>query len=268
MWQWLSSARHLGVSVCALGIPRHSPFAPFYGALVCGLDVPPSLERALFQDTGLIHILVVSGAHLALVERLCRRVPARARMLILALYAWATDFGAPVVRAFVRRVIARKAEPCGWTALQIEAATSLACVLVIPPWAVSRSFLMSWLCALALNTPFKLTRWRPLDASLKIYVALLPFTLSAPLTIAWNALFAPFIGEVLFPASLLAFVAPPATAFIDLLWRGVFMVLEAGPRASANTLFVPIGWIWWVPWVAHSALLWGDWRWRRASSFF
>lgn len=268
MWQWLSSLRHLGVSVCSLGIPEHSPFAPFYGALVCGLDVPPSLERALFQDTGLIHILVVSGAHLALVERLCRWMPTRARIFMLALYAWATDFGAPVVRALVRRLVTLKAQPCGWTALQMEAATTLACVIVVPTWAVSRSFLMSWLCALALNAPVRLTRWRLLDASLKVYLALLPFTFSAPLTIAWNALFAPVIGDVLFPASVVAFVVPAASFATDILWRGVFLVLEAGPRVSANTLFVPIGWIWWVPWVAHASLLWGDWRWRRASSFF
>lgn len=263
MWLELSQ---LGLRLCSRAVPT-SPYADLYAALVCGVDAPPSHARALFVETGLIHVLVVSGAHLVFLERGLTWCPSPVRVFILGAYCWLTGFGAPVVRAFVRRLCTPALERRAWTRLQIEAAASLLVLLTYPPWLSSRSFLMSWLCALALVAPWPWRRPAALHTSLKCFVFLAPFCPNSLLSIGWNFALGPLIGDVLFPVSVLACLINWSAPFADLMWRAVLTLLELGPRAEPNFYFRPLAWIWWMPLLAHAALLWGEYRWRHTRAF-
>lgn len=267
MFLSLSYVLHYGPTLCVSHTPS-SVYRPLYAALICGVEPPHNRAWELFVDTGLIHILVVSGAHLVFVERLVGR-RTKFRLPALGLYCWLTGFGAPVLRAFARRLCHLGLERCGWSRLQVEAAATLLLLLVYPPFLSSRSFLMSWLCALALLLPgVPLPRWRGLDRSLKVYLFLFPFCPNSPLAILWNCLIAPFVGEILFPACLLAFVCPWFTWLSDSVWRALLWMLSAGPHAPPSvTMFWTVGWLWWLPLCVHVLLLIGERKWRRALAF-
>lgn len=257
---------HHGISLCRSWVPS-SPYAELYASLVCGLDLPNGKDKSLFIETGLIHILVVSGAHLAFLDRCGGFLPTPLRLAMIGLYGWLTDFGTPIVRALVKRLCAITVRDWGWTPLQTEALTSTLILLVFPHWLLSRSFLMSWLCALAMNLPLPVPRWRPLNTSLRCYALLFPFCAASPLTILWNCLLGPSVGEILFPCSILGFICPPLTPLIDFLWSAFLWILQNGPKASPIELWWNTADLVWIPTVTHTLLLIGEWRWRRALAF-
>jgi ComEC/Rec2-related protein len=266
MWNVIFTALHYGPQLCRMAVPD-SRYARLYDALVCGASLNQGSALQLFLDTGLIHIMVVSGAHLLFVERLMAWLPFRLRLSILALYCWLTGFGAPVVRAFARRLAVGFLDPYGFTTLQVEAVVSLAILIVWPPWLWSLSFQMSWLCALALQAPWKMSRWPPLDLSLRCYLFLLPLCPSSPMVIGWNALLGPLIGEAIFPLAMACFLFPALTPIGDEVWRGLLWILSAGPHGTPLILNWPSYAFWWVPAAVQLMLLIGDWKWRRALAF-
>lgn len=222
----------------------------------------------MFVDTGLIHLMVGSGTHLVFVEMLIWIFPRPVRLAILGFYCFLTGFSAPAVRAFVRRLIGpwfkRRS---GFTSLQVEAATVVLTIAFVPEWIVSRSFLMSWMCGLAMTTPKLIPKWPHLDRSLKAYLFLFPFCWAAPVTVAWNALLAPVVGLILFPACLAAILVPHFSGLTDLMWRALLGMLTIGPQGSPAPLFMPAYELVWLPLLVHIFFLSWEVRWRRASAF-
>ena len=222
----------------------------------------------MFVDTGLIHLMVVSGSHLVFIEMLLGFLPARIRMLILAAYCYLTGFQAPVVRAFLRRLIGPALiKWSGMTALQVEAATVVAALALYPQWLSSRSFLMSWMCGLALAAPKIFPRAPHFDLALKAYIFLLPFCWASPVSVAWNTLLAPFVGFILFPFCIVGIVIPPLVFVSDGLWRAFLGLLEIGPQGDPTGLFLSSWQLCWVPFLTHALLLVTEVRWRRALAF-
>ena len=256
-----------GPKVC-VGILPVTDLHILYEALVCGVDLPPGEPRQLFIDTGLIHVMVVSGSHLVFIEGFIGYLPMRLRLALLATYSYLVGFQAPVVRALVRRAIGPGVtRRWGLTSLQVEAATAITALLLYPPWLLSRSFLMSWMCGLAMCAPPIWPKHPHWDLALKCYLFLLPFTASSPLTIGWNALLAPFIGILLFPACVLAMIIPPLHVCTDFLWIALLRLLHMGPQSEPMQVFFSAGHIWWVPVVVHLTLLVAEVQWRRAHAF-
>ena len=234
--------------------------------MVCGAALPPGEELTLFLDTGLIHLMVVSGAHLMFLERGLEWLPSRARWLTLAFYCWLTGFGPPVVKALARRSVSAPLGRRGWSGLQIEAASVAVTLSFIPEWLFSRSFLMSWVCALALALP-PLLRRAELDLALKVHLLMYAFCAGAGVGVFWNALFAPLVGAVLFPLSLAALAVPPLTPLTDLVWEAFLWCLRAGPRAAPAMWFWPAARLVWWPLTLQILFLWGEGRWRRARAY-
>ena len=254
-----------GPILCKRALPP-SEFLHLYSALVCGTPLHTGEERRLFLDSGLIHILVVSGAHLMFLESLLGFLGARTRMVLLAAYCWLTGFGAPVVKACARRVLESPSRRYGWSGLQTEAASVLICLIFVPEWLVSRSFLMSWICALTFLLP-PLFRWKVLDQALKAFALLYMFCPSSPFTILWNVALAPLVGIVLFPASLLVVVMPWFTGVVDGAWFLFLEALRFGPKAPPEIWYLPTAPLLWWPIGVHGFLLWNEVRWRRARLF-
>lgn len=256
-----------GPSICQGTLPN-SPYHVLYDALVCGSTLPAGHEKQLFVDTGLIHLMVVSGSHLIFLEMLLGFLPRRIRLAILGGYCYLTGFQAPVVRAFLRRALALPLRArLGTTSLQLEAAAVCAALLLYPEWLVSRSFLMSWMCGLALCLPKILPRTPHFDQALKSYFFLLPFCWASPLSVGWNTLLAPFVGIILFPACVFAVAFPFAVGVGDWMWAFFLRILELGPQAPQFPIFFSSRWLCWIPIVTHSALLVAEVRWRRAHAF-
>ncbi len=247
-----------------VGLLPLSEFASLYSALICGINLPAGEAKRLFLDTGLIHLMVVSGAHLLFLERRLRHTPVFIRMVCLILYCWLTGFGAPVVKALLRRIFEICLRNERWSGLQCEALAVVTALLITPSWLLSRSFLMSWICTLAFITPPVFPR---MDSPIKAYLLIFAFCAPSPLTLLWNIGFAPLVGEVLFPLCLLVIPLPFLTPLVDLVWTGLFEILKLGPHADAQTWFAPSDQLFWLPLILHSLFLFWEVQWRRRSAF-
>jgi predicted membrane metal-binding protein len=256
-----------GPDLCQAWMPT-SQLRSLYDALICGTNLPSGHEKQIFVDTGLIHLMVVSGSHLVFLEILLGFLPSGVLKILLGAYCYLTGFQAPVVRAFLRRLIgptfkARK----GMTSLQVEAAAVVIALGLYPEWLGSRSFLMSWMCGLALAAPKIFPRAPHFDLAVKAYVFLLPFCWASPLSVAWNTLLAPFVGFLLFPTCILAILIPPLVPLSDGMWRGFLMLLDLGPQGSQSGMFFSSWSLCWIPAATHLALLIWEVRWRRVFAF-
>ena len=255
-----------GPAACLRFVPA-SEYRDLYAALVCGVALREGEVKHLFVDAGLIHVLVVSGAHLSVLARLSRRWPRPVTGALLTFYAWLTGFGAPVVRAGAARVVRGLTRARGLSDLQVEFLTSVLVLLLYPPWFTSRSFLMTWLCLLALRAPPRHPRWPHVAYGVRCYLALYLFCLSHPLTVAWNALVAPALGGLIFPLAGAAFVVPGVAALTDLAWRALLWALRHGPRGGAEGALIATAWLWWLPWAVNVTLVIAEGTWRRARAF-
>jgi predicted membrane metal-binding protein len=256
-----------GPDFCLRVLPT-TPMQPLYNALVCGANLAASHEKQIFVDTGLIHLMVVSGSHLVFIEILLGFLPRFFRVLVLGAYCYLTGLQAPVIRAFLRRLIGPwLTDLSDLTSLQLEAVTVLVALTLYPEWLLSRSFLMSWMCGLALCAPKMIPKFPHLDQALKSYFFLLPFCWASPMTVAWNTLLAPFVGFILFPACILAILIHPLVVVSDLMWSAFLGILNLGPQASQLPVFLSSWELCWIPVVAHILLLYMEVKWRRAAAF-
>src|SRR4051794_30757452 len=85
-----------------LGFAPDSKFKAWYQAIVCGKNLPPSQEKGWFQQTGLIHVIVVSGSHLVFLDDVLAlvlggsRIAVWIRNLLLGFFALISNLQPPV----------------------------------------------------------------------------------------------------------------------------------------------------------------------------
>lgn len=259
MIMMLNDWAQYGPKACETLAPA-SAYKPLYQALVCGTVLPSSEPQRLLLDTGLIHLMVVSGAHLAFLDRLASRLPAWARMLILAFYSWFTGFGAPIVRAFTQRCLLPFTRIRGFSHLQTDLLATFIILAAHPQWLTSRSFLMSWMCSLALSVPFGFL-------TLRCFAFLYPFAPTAPISLFWNTVITPVVGNFLFPLCLVSFAIHAVSPLTDLFWQLFLKILQWGPKAPPENWFLTTSSIFWLPLFFHILLIFGEVRWRRALAF-
>ncbi len=255
-----------GAEICSTWMPA-SEHRELYSALICASSELSGANRQLWIDVGLIHLLIVSGAHLHFLEHWLKFLPVRVRLLVLGGYCWLTGFGAPVVRAWARRLMGLVARSVGFSLLQLELVTVVALVAVHPAWLFSRSFLMCWLCALAIALPRLFPQWPNLSLSLACYLMLLPFCPSAPSTVLVNVLVTPYIGGVLLPLCILAVLVPWLLPVTDLMWTLLLEILQHFPVATPAPWIAVGPRLFLIPLVLHLVLLIAEVPWRRARAF-
>lgn len=231
------------LSACPLG-----DHAELYRAIVCGAKLESVQLRADFAQVGLIHLLVVSGSHLAVLETLSRftvlkPVPPSYRtalsLSILFLFTLMTKASPPVLRAFLGAslTVLNAHYLFNWSHLQ---RTTIAGFLTLPfcfdGWSLC-SLLLSWLAAIALvptgerkTESFSQKIRDAVQVNTKVYLALLPalalLSVPHPATIPSNVVFGPLLGLVLFPLSLAAVALPPLVALTDPIWNWVRLGTE------------------------------------------
>ncbi len=203
-----------------LKIAPSGQFIELYQAIVCGETISNPQFLKSFRDSGLMHIMVVSGSHLLTLRSLI--LWPRLQIPLLILYCCVTNFQPPVVRGIVQLVLQESVKPLNWSANTCVFVSGLLTWSLRPEWISSLSFQLSWMCALALS----MTEKRSLLFRVSVLyfctaIILAQFQWPHPVSILMNATLAPFIGAFLFPVSLLTFAFPFISPLTDFLWAAL-----------------------------------------------
>ena len=92
-------------SFCLNFIPKDSEFITELNALVCAENFSSLNSSHLYISSGLIHLFVVSGAHLLFIEKIFSKLSQKNRKLqwvllgILITYGFACSLNPPIVRS-------------------------------------------------------------------------------------------------------------------------------------------------------------------------
>lgn len=249
---------------CLQQLPNNSQ-RDSYEALLCGKNITDSELRTPLTKTSLIHLYVVSGSHLILLEKifLFLRVPEALRMIGIFFYALTCNWQAPVVRAALHIGLRRAERTRGalWPTDIMILLTGILGVLLFPDWLASRSFLMSWGAALALTSTslWKIKLWWPqmFCQGLSIYLIMLPFLWSFgnlhPLAILYNLLLAPVVTLWLFPLAALSAFYHPLIPWLEKS-QTIFLkslALFSDPVTQDNSAPASIVWLWILIFVLH-----------------
>ncbi|MCB0341936.1 MAG: ComEC/Rec2 family competence protein [Bdellovibrionales bacterium] len=223
--------------ICLNSMPAASHWRFAYASIICGAPLTEEALRQSLLAAGLIHLLVVSGLHLVLMQSwiqiLLRPLKnftlARPALIVaLCLYAASCQLNPPITRALMGFFISNLNQKRKWflTSAERTALAGVTCLTLFPEWWSSLSLPLSWTATLALIIAPK----KPLFAALSVYIFLIPPLLSLgiphPASVFVNLLIAPILGHVLFPLSLLASMAKPLTVLADGLWTLCFQVLS------------------------------------------
>lgn len=244
--------------ICLHLSPRATELSDLYTATVCGMTPEYSNVMWDFRNTGLYHLVVVSGAHLSFLATLIFMSPfpretnkAKKYVLILALvtYALMSGLNPPVVRALVSYFYFQfqKRYQLGWSNYSVVVGSGLFCLVIFPAWWTSLSFLMSWLASLAILLP-----GRPIQKAAYCYLfMLLPmsqFQWNHPLTIFFNLVLAPVLGFLVLPVSIVPFLVPPLTVVSDFVWRIIIWIVGIGSElvTTSAPLLSTTTWVIWI----------------------
>lgn len=248
----LSSDFH---NLCLEKLHFSGSLGDIYRALVCGKRLPVSPVKSLFVQGGLIHLTVVSGAHLLFLERFWKKLPfpvllkTHGIFFLLIVYALASHFHPPVVRALFAFFLHRLSSQFKlfWSTRQIILLSGILCLIYQPAWVYSLSLQLSLLaCFLQTMSPSLLKR------SFFTYLFLLPIVnrwqALHPFTVLIHWILAPLIGTLLFPFSFLSPFFPFLYPISDFLWSGVLKLLKIfqffPSQSPLMTWFIPEPWIW------------------------
>jgi ComEC/Rec2-related protein len=207
---------------CLSRLPSQSSALPELQALVCGQNFSDPKSSQIYIATGLIHLFVVSGAHLILLEGILdffkiysKSIPRFLILTALFIYVLACDFNPPIVRSFLSMLasIVLFQNKLRWPISYKIFLTGMLTLCIDPTWASSVSLQLSWVAGLivSLNSLYFSKSGFFLKQSL-FYIFLWPFliflSIPSPLVILVNLIFAPALEFILFPLGLAVWVAP------------------------------------------------------------
>lgn len=257
-----------------------SQWISIYQALVCGKRLPLDSTRALFVKGGLIHLMVVSGAHLLFLEKFYVKIPlpflpkklrTLVLLILLLLYAITSRLNPPVLRALFSFCLIRfsQSHKLFLNPYILTCASGLLCLVYNPDWIYSYSLQLSWLAALTQNASSLLKK------SVLSYLCILPvisrWHFIHPIGIFINWIFSPIIGSILFPLSFLSFIFKPLHIVVDQIWNLIFFLLQ-GLQFLPKAFYMPSwnfhqGWIWvYIIGIVLALNLFSGWKKRGALS--
>lgn len=160
---------------------NQADYASLLQAFFCGQPLSEFYYIKTLQQSGVYHVLVVSGFHLSLVRKpinyLALTFNKSLEFLLLTLYALLTGFNPPVVRSLIEAII-----PLKHPTLRILISW-LGCLALSPLWILSPSLHLSLSARIAieLSQPYR----SPLALPLIIFLTLLPLILSSHPMASW-----------------------------------------------------------------------------------
>ena len=241
--------------LCLTNLSFESSYPELYQALICGKRLPFGELRDIFVKGGLIHLMIVSGAHLIFLEHWLSKLPLPSKIktpvlsISLLVYALVSQLHPPVLRALFSFFLRRFSEKnhLFWGSFQITLLSAFFCLFYVPNAKDSFSLQLSVLAALLYHSSRD-----SLFRSFLIYLFVLPIInhwqeLSS-LTVLINWILAPLISSILFPLSFLTVFLPflyPLTDFLWSLFLKILKITELLPlQDSFFSWFLPKDWIW------------------------
>ena len=229
---WLSPLTEFLHTWCLDRVLSYTAQTEIHSALICGKRLPlESSVRKIFTDVGLIHLMVVSGAHLIFLEKTLNTLPKWpykniSTIFCLIFYSLIAELHPPIFRALISFFLSAfsKKFQLHWNPYWRVMFSGMICIIFNPEWISSVSLQLSWAGALAFS--YKHSR---LMAQILSYMLILPlisqWTSLHPLSIALNWIFFPLISITLFPLSVLSFICPLFYPFTQFLWNLLIQLL-------------------------------------------
>jgi len=200
-------------------------------AIVCGAPIKKTKAKNLFTTNGLIHIFVVSGAHLNFYKKVLRLILPlwSAKFIInifLLLYTLTCMFSAPILRAFIQQMSSdlnqiTKLNLDTYTVLLLTAALA---VIIVPSYLKTISLPMSWVAALCMGQ--KKCVAKTLVVFLCLFPILLTFTEPSPLSAFSSFFISGAISIFILPLNLLVFIFPYLSFLSDIFYDFLYQALE------------------------------------------
>ncbi len=226
---------------------------------ICGTSIEDPKDRNTFQQTGLIHLLVVSGGHLQILTLLLlwptpqvfrrNKIFRTSLWVLLFSYCLITGFQAPVVRAFIGKVFGSLSRTWkwNWDLGKIQIAAGLLCLILFPDWQKNLSFYLSWLASMGFllsplcfsyrNRKTRSSFFQTLltCALIQAFVAVV-FSSFSWLGVLMNALIAAPLAVLLLALSALPAVHPLFIPWCDRIWDFLLFSLDQTlPLSNAPT---------------------------------
>ena len=210
----------------------HSELTPIYSALICGERLPEGALKKTFISLGIIHLMVISGAHLIFIEKAWKILPHfrfknTVLVFFLFIYAFSSGLNPPVLRALFSFILNRinKQLKLFWSPYMRVQLSGLLCLLCQNSLVHSLSLQLSWTASLGMSNSF-LPRWQ---SCLLTYVLILPLISgwgnTHPFSIIINWLIAPLASCILLPVSLLILPFPFLKPVADFMWMQFLQLL-------------------------------------------
>lgn len=257
---------------CLSFVPQNSHSTQELSALVCGQNFLTAETSYFYSSTGLIHLFVVSGAHLVLLDSLLKKLRIKSfwlRIFILAIYCGCCELNPPVVRSWFVLFLSAAASSTLLEKLQLKNFLSkknghnfkshflffvgLICLCFNPLWIFSLSFQLSWLIALAILVNQQIfSKNHLLLHQCSYYLVVLPSisTLQnySPYSVILNLIFAPVLELVLFPLGLMTLLIHPLYHIFDFLIQILKDILMTFELQTNPSVFVPNQSIYLINW--------------------
>ena len=205
-----------------LALSPDSELSHYYQALICGRRLPPSEARLALQHIGVIHLFVVSGAHLLFLSQWLRRLglDRRGSLCVFHLfYALICHFHPAIFRAWIFSCYG-ELNRLWKLSLPETHGLLLSCVVTLsfnPEQIHGFSVPLSWLACLGLRCSSN-----PFTQSLWVYIFAYPLIQSFSGLSLWTTLVtvfvSPMVAMVLLPLSALAFVFSGLVPVVDVCW--------------------------------------------------
>ncbi len=214
---------------------NHSPNTAWrfiYQALVCGEKLPQSAQKITLQNIGLIHLFVVSGAHLHLLKYFLDKitkgkVPFFIEVFLLFIFVAICNFQITALRAWIQILLNKGNQVfyLNYSRFQILLLSVLSCLLINPSKITSLSLVLSWGACLGLFS-FSSFFLRSFACYLILFPVINAFSYLSPWSVVINAFISPIIACFLFPLTLMSFALSPLVPMTDSLWSACFYLLN------------------------------------------
>lgn len=219
-------------------------------ALVCGHDFLSLADSQIYIVSGLIHLFVVSGSHLVLIERtlskLGRRlfIPTEIVHMILIIYIFVCNLNPPIVRSYLFIIVLEISKKYF---LQLKThnallAASLMGLALQPHWITSLSYQMSWIAGLTLIYIDEIYKKSHVLIKnflfyLHFYLTMLFLGLPQLVTVLISTVLSPLLEYVLFPLAFLVFIWSDLGALFDFLIHSLKFCLSQFELTSLTRNF-------------------------------
>ena len=238
-------------------------------ALVCGQDFQSLADSEIYIHSGLIHLFVVSGSHLVLIQRTFLkfekffedRTQFVAQLLTLIIhsflfiYIFICDLNPPIVRSYFFIVVLSFSKKY---LLQVSTQNALLiaslCGLILQPhWITSLSYQMSWIAGITLIYIDEIYRQSHLLIKnflfyMHFYLTMLFLGLPQVVTVLISTAISPLLEYILFPLAFIVYILSDLGPLFDVLITVLKFVLnqfELKPflRDFNSYLVISLNWL-------------------------